>query len=59
VWWKKSKTDVGVDGASAVSLPALGEDGTKFTNGRQTLYVKQGVVSWAVGRMAAETCKPD
>jgi len=51
--------EVGVDGADAVSLPALGEDGTTFTNGRQTLYVKQGVVSWAVGRVAAETCKPD
>jgi hypothetical protein len=51
--------EVGVDGAAAVSLPALGEDGTTFTNGRQTLYVKQGVVSWAIGRMAAETCKPD
>jgi hypothetical protein len=51
--------EVGVDGATAVSLPALGEDGTTFTNGRQTLYVKQGVVSWAIGRMAAETCKPD
>ncbi len=51
--------ELSVDGATAVSLPALGEDGTTFTNGRQTLYVKQGVVSWAIGRMAAETCKPD
>ena len=51
--------EVGVDGADAVSLPALGNDGTTFTNGRQTLDVKQGVVSWAVGRMVAETCKPD
>jgi hypothetical protein len=51
--------EVGVDGADAVSLPALGEDGTTFSNGRQTLYVKQGVVSWAIGRMAAETCTPD
>jgi hypothetical protein len=51
--------EVSVDGADAVSLPALGQDGTTFTNGRQTLYVKQGVVSWAIGRMAAETCKPD
>jgi hypothetical protein len=50
--------EVGVDGADAVSLPALGQDGTTFTNGRQTLYVKQGVVSWAIGRVAAETCKP-
>lgn len=51
--------EVGVDGANAVSLPALGNDGTTFTNGRQTLYVKQGVVSWAIGRMAVESCKPD
>lgn len=51
--------EVGVDGADAVSLPVIGEDGTTFTNGRQTLYVKQGLVSWAIGRMAAETCKPD
>jgi hypothetical protein len=50
---------VGVDGAEAVSLPVRGSDGTTFSNGRQTLYVKQGVVSWAIGRMAAETCKPD
>jgi hypothetical protein len=50
--------EVGVNGADAVSLPALGNDGTTFSNGRQTLYVKQGVVSWAIGRMAAETCKP-
>lgn len=50
--------EVGVDGADAVSLPALGNDGTTFTNGRQTLYVKQGVVSWGVGRMAVEACKP-
>ena len=50
--------EVSVDGAAAVSLPSLGEDGTTFTNGHQTLYVKQGVVSWATGRMAAQTCKP-
>ncbi len=50
--------EVSVDGADAVSLPVQGNDGTTFSNGRQTLYVKQGVVSWAVGRMAAETCKP-
>jgi hypothetical protein len=49
---------VGVDGAEAVSLPALGNDGTTFSDGRQTLYVKQGVVSWAIGRMAAQTCNP-
>lgn len=51
--------EVSVDGAEAVSLPVLGDEGTTYTNGRQTLFVKQGVVSWAIGRMAAETCKPD
>ena len=51
--------EVGVDGAAVVSLPAIGGDGTTFSNGRQTLYVKQGLVSWAIGRMATETCKPD
>ncbi len=51
--------EVGVDGADAVPLPALGKEGTTFTNGRQTLYVKQGLVSWAIGRMSAEACKPD
>ena len=40
--------EVGVDGADAVSLRVLGEDGTTFTNSRQTLYVKHGVVSWGV-----------
>jgi hypothetical protein len=49
--------EVGVDGGAVVSPPALGEDGTTFSNGRQTLYVKQGVVSWAIGRVTAETCK--
>jgi hypothetical protein len=44
---------VSVDGADAVSLPALGQDGRTFTNGGQTLYVKHGVVSWAIGRLAA------
>ncbi len=51
--------EVSVDGAEAVSLPVLGDEGITYTNGRQTLFVKQGVVSWAIGRMAAETCTPD
>jgi membrane-bound inhibitor of C-type lysozyme len=28
---------VSIDGAAAVTLPAIGESGTKFSNGRQTL----------------------
>ena len=42
---------VSVNGAETVSLPALGNDGTTFTNGRQTLYIKQGLVSWAGPRL--------
>ena len=48
--------EVGVNGEPPVSLPALGTEGTTWTNGRQTLMIVQGKVSYAVGRMAAETC---
>ena len=51
--------EVSIDGAEAVSLPLLGDDATTYTNGRQTLFVTQGVVSWAIGRMAAQSCTPD
>ena len=47
------------DPAITITLPVLGDEGTTYTNGRQTLFVKQGNVSWAIGRMAAEACKPD
>lgn len=48
--------EVGVNGQAPVSLPALGDDGTTWTNGRMTLTIVQGKVSYAVGRMAAEAC---
>ncbi|MDX2235726.1 MAG: hypothetical protein NW200_14600, partial [Hyphomonadaceae bacterium] len=48
--------EVSIDGAEAVSLPVLGDAGDTFTNGRLTLFVKQGKVSYAVGRMAAVEC---
>jgi hypothetical protein len=50
--------EVGVNGGARVSLPARGEEGTTYTNGRQTLYILAGKVSYAVGRMAAEACTP-
>jgi membrane-bound inhibitor of C-type lysozyme len=48
--------EVGVDGAEPVSLPALGDAGDTYTNGRLTLFIKQGKVSFARGRMAAQEC---
>lgn len=51
--------EVAVNGAEAVSLPALGEEGTTFTNGRLTLTIVQGKVSIATGRAAAEACTAD
>ena len=47
---------VSVDGAAAVDLPAIGQSGTTFSNGRQTLRVEQGRTSWAVGRAMPVAC---
>ena len=47
---------VSVDGAAAVILPAIGQSGTTFSNGRQTLIVEQGRTSWAVGRAMPVAC---
>jgi membrane-bound inhibitor of C-type lysozyme len=48
--------EVAIDGGEVMSLPVLGDEGTTYTNGRHTLFIKQGVVSYATGRMAAVTC---
>lgn len=53
-----STAEVGVNGAAPVSLPSLGTDGTTYTNGRQTITIVQGRLSFAMGRMAAEACTP-
>lgn len=47
---------VSVDGADAVDLPATGQSGTTFSNGRQTLIIEQGRTSWAVGRATPVAC---
>jgi hypothetical protein len=41
---------------AAIDLPAMGSDGTTFSNGRQTLTIVQGRVSWGVGRAAPTSC---
>ncbi len=50
------RASVSVDGATAVDLPAIGESGTTFSNGRQTLLIEQGRTSWAVGRAMPVAC---
>ncbi|MDN8617986.1 hypothetical protein [Variovorax ginsengisoli] len=47
---------VSVDGSAAVDLPAIGQSGTTFSNGRQTLIVEHGRTSWAVGRAMPVAC---
>ena len=50
------KASVSVDGAAAVELPATGQSGTTFSNGRQTLIIEQGKTSWALGRAMPVAC---
>ena len=50
------RASVSVDGAAAVDLPAIGQSGTTFSNGRQTLIVDQGRTSWAMGRAMPVAC---
>lgn len=51
-----SSASVSVDGAAAVDLPAMGQSGTTFSNGRQTLIIEQGRTSWALGRAVPVAC---
>lgn len=51
-----SSASVSVDGAAAVDLPAMGQSGTTFSNGRQTLVIEQGRTSWALGRAVPVAC---
>ncbi len=50
------RASVSVDGATAIDLPVTDQSGTTYSNGRQTLIIKQGLASWAVGRAAPVTC---
>lgn len=50
------RASVSVDGAAAVDLPATGQSGTTYSNGRQTLIIEQGLASWAVGRATPVVC---
>ncbi|WP_271894375.1 hypothetical protein [Candidatus Phyllobacterium onerii] len=50
------RASVSVNGATAVDLPSMGSEGTTFSNGRQTLSIVQGRLSWGVGRAMPSAC---
>ncbi len=47
---------VSVNDAPAVDLSSMGPEGTTFSNGRQTLTIVQGRLSWGVGRAVPMAC---
>ncbi len=50
------RASVSVNGAAAVDLPSLGQEGTTYSNGQQTLTIVQGRLSWGVGRAVPSAC---
>lgn len=50
------RASVSVDGAPEIDLPAMGPDGTTFSNGRQTITIIQGQLSWGIGRAVPVKC---
>lgn len=47
---------VSVDGVAAEELPKVGESGTTFSNGSQTLTIEQGQLSWSQGSATPIAC---
>ena len=50
------RASVSVNGTTAVDLPSMGPDGTTYSNGRHTLTIVQGHLSWGVGRAMPSAC---
>jgi len=50
------RASVSVNGTTAVDLPPMGSDGTTYSNGRHTLTIVQGHLSWGVGRAVPSAC---
>ncbi|ABS17515.1 hypothetical protein ACRRRS_21460 [Brucella anthropi] len=51
------RASVSVNGNAAIDLPSIGKEGTTYSNGRQTLTIIQGRLSWGVGRAVPSACK--
>lgn len=50
------RASVSVNGTAEIDLPSMGPDGTTYSNGRQTLTIVQGRLSWGVGRVVPSAC---
>ena len=50
------RASVSVNGKTAIDLPAVGKKGTTFSNGKRTLTIVQGRLSWGIGRAAPSAC---
>jgi hypothetical protein len=50
------RASVSVNGATAVDLPSMGPEGTTYSNGRWTLTIVQGRLSWGIGRAVPSAC---
>ena len=50
------RASVSVNGAPEIELPAMGPDGTTFSNGRQTITIINGQLSWGIGRAVPVKC---
>jgi membrane-bound inhibitor of C-type lysozyme len=48
--------ELALDGGAAMTLNALGQDGTTYSNGRHTIVIRQGVLSYGAGRMIPAPC---
>ena len=47
---------VSVNDAAEVDLPSMGSEGTTYSNGKWTLTIIQGRLSWGVGRAMPSEC---
>lgn len=50
------RASVSVNDAAEVDLPSMGPEGTTYSNGRWTLTIVQGRLSWGVGRAEPSPC---
>lgn len=47
---------VSINDATEVELPAVGSDGTTYSNGQYTVTIVQGQLSWGVGQAVPSAC---
>ncbi|MGN6770205.1 MAG: hypothetical protein ACTHJQ_10240 [Rhizobiaceae bacterium] len=50
------RASVSVNGATAVDLPSTGTEGTTYSDGRLTLTIVQGRLSWGTGQAVPSQC---